>query len=115
MQQPELFTNAVTPSPIVTPADRRSDAMQAALDKAGEDFRNDYRAFVIDYASKHDRFTNEQIAEAYRQTALTQPHDWRASGGIIKSLKRSGQLVGVDFTFSKTRCAPIEVFARGKR
>lgn len=73
-----------------TPLKRRRDAMKAAMRKAGEPFREAFRAFVLEYL-QNGPADGETIRAAYLATRLPRPQSgWQSVGGIYARLRREG-------------------------
>lgn len=92
----------------------RHAAANVCLTNAGDDFKREYLEFALNFGELNERFTNEDIAKAYKQTGFTKPEneDYRATGPIIAGLVRRGVFIQVEVTKSPTRAAYIPVFTK---
>lgn len=69
----------------------RDAAMQAVALNAGEKFRDDAKAFVLDYLATHGPTAGEEITDACKAAGII-PHDDRAFGPVYMALQRLGKI-----------------------
>ena len=111
-QQP-LFGAVPPPPPPAPPVQERYEAMQAAHDKASDEWKEAYEAFILSYLASHDQATGEDIRLAYEKTSLPQvENSKRASGAIFARLKREGKIREVGFKLSEKYGNPIRLYER---
>ena len=62
----------------------RERSMTAALEHAGEEWKNEAYTFLIGYARANPLFCGENVSDAHIAAGLRQPPDLRAWGGLYR-------------------------------
>lgn len=74
----------------------RAEGMRAALENAGDDWRNEAYTFLIAYARKHEVVCGEDVSDAHIAAGLPQPKDLRSWGGLYKHAQTERVLAFLD-------------------
>jgi hypothetical protein len=105
---------STAPARRPTPEDTRELAMERAFAHADERFKEEYRAFVLRFAERHETFIAEDCQLLYRDRYdLPQPREWRCTGQIFRQLLKEGLIKRIGFGWSKMRGVPVPMFSKG--
>ncbi len=88
------FMTPDAPPPAISEPNPRQEQIEAALRKAREEWKAQYREFILAFAeTATEPFTAEDVREAYLATpgVATTDHE-QASGGIFQRLVRERKL-----------------------
>jgi hypothetical protein len=110
ISQQSLFAGMPTPAKS-SPLDVRFDAMRAAEDKASDEWKREYEAFILRYLEKIGNATAEDIRLQYEYNGLPQPgNSKRASGAIFVRLARAGKIRQVGYKRSQNYGNDLKVY-----
>lgn len=91
MTQLALFSSNPAPT-VPSYLEDRDAAMRRVIEYAGKRFRDQARAFVLDYLGRHGESAGEEITDACKAAGIV-PHDDRAFGPVYHGLAKAGLIV----------------------